>query len=320
MAQPATCAVVGEALVDVVDDGTAALTAHVGGSPLNVAVGLARLGRPTALVARTSTDPLGALLRRHALASGVDLSLAATVAAPSTVALVRLRGGEASYEFGVDGTADFGWASGELPDLPAGVRAVHFGSLASWLPPGNVAIGDWVAALRAGGRVLVSYDPNVRPTLQPDPAAARTDVETSVRVAHVVKASSDDLSWLYPGAGPADVAARWLRLGAALVVITLGGDGCVAFTAAGDGLGQVAVPVAPATVVDTVGAGDSFTSGLLDGLAANGLLDPATFGALPVGRVTPALQRAAAVSALTCSRAGADPPWVSEAGAAGAEV
>jgi fructokinase len=303
--------VVGEALIDVTpserDEG--AYLARPGGSPLNVAVGLARLAQRTALAARLSADPFGTVLRRHLDRSDVDQRYLVTAAQPSTIALVELSGGEARYEFSAGG-ADFEWSSPELEFLPGEARAVHFGSLASWLPPGNRAIDAAISRVRAQGTVLVSYDPNVRPRLLPDPGAAREQVERSVALSHVVKSSSDDVRWLYREDDPEAVARRWLDLGASVVVITSGAEGARGWTRSGVMLSR---PAFPAVVADTVGAGDAFTSGLLDALARFGLLDPErlVFG-LDAGRLAAVVDAASLVAAVTCGRPGADPPWRAE--------
>lgn len=309
-------AVVGEALIDLVNpgDGTAS-QARPGGSPFNVAVGLARLGCCVAFVGRLSDDPYGTVLRNHATRSGVDLSLCVNVDEPSTIALLEVRDGEARYEFRVERTADFGWMTPPgLPQLPPSVGIVHYGSLASWLPPGDVVIARWIEALHAGGEVLISYDPNVRPALQPDAAAARTQIERALRHAHVVKASSEDLRWLYGTVPMESIARRWLAAGPALVVITRGIDGASAFAAGADALQR---PIHPQPVFDTVGAGDAFTSGLLDALTRCGvkaasllarLADPALLATI--------LDEAALVAELACTRACADPPWLAEVEAA----
>lgn len=304
-------AVLGEALIDLAAaaGGRPAL-ARPGGSPLNVAIGLARLGRPTAFVGRFSSDPFGGLLREHASGSGVQLDYALTVPEPSTTAVVRLEeGGTADYEFCVDGTSDFGWTDAELV-VPPSAEAVHFGSLASWLAPGSAVIDRRMAELRADGRVLIGYDPNVRPGLQPDRAAARAAVQRSLRHAHLVKASDADLRWLYPGTEPAEVARGWLGAGPALVVVTRGAGGPLAVSARC----VLDRPAHPVQVVDTVGAGDAFSSGLLDGLARTGALAPDALEALDPGAIARILDHAALVAAITCSRPGADPPTADELG------
>jgi fructokinase len=254
-------------------------------------------------VGRLSGDPLGSILRNHARRSGLDLSLCVDAPEPTTVALVELdEEGAAQYRFGTQGTADFAWTAAELRRVPDDVAAVHFGSLASWLPPGAAAVAARIAELRAAG-VTVTYDPNVRPRLQPDAEAARVAVEAAVRLADVVKASEDDLAHLRPGVPAEDAASDWLQLGPRAVVVTKGRHGSVAVTH--DGL--VARPPQPARVVDTVGAGDAFMSGLLAAIQGRGLLHE--ISEIPWSEV---LDDAGVVAAITCSRAGANPPRRSE--------
>jgi fructokinase len=305
-----TFAIIGEAVLDLeapADD--SAGTARPGGSPMNVAIGLARLGQPTAFVGRMSDDLIGTVLRRHLERSAVDLRHVVRASDPSTVALVDLADGQARYQFSLRG-ADFQWTPGELAFLPGGAKAVHFGSLASWLPPGDVAIAGLVARLRRGRSVLISFDPNIRPVLLPDVYAARRKVEQSVSVAHVVKASAEDLGWLY-GAESVDAIARhWLDIGAGLVVVTEGPKGATAWTGR---LPPVSRPAFPATVADTVGAGDAFMSGLLDGLSRRGLLAPAALMDLSdATRLEATLDDAALIAGITVGRAGANPPWRAE--------
>ena len=311
---PPTFAVIGEALLDLAapaDDG--ASIARPGGSPMNVAIGLARLGQPTAFVGRMSDDPIAAVLRRHLERSGVDLRHVVQVADPSTIALVEMSGGQARYQFSLRG-ADFQWSAAELAFLPGGASAVHFGSLASWLPPGDAAIAKAIGRLRAGGSVLISYDPNVRPALLPDATAARREIERSVGLAHVVKASAEDLDWLYGAAeAPDAVARRWLDLGADVVVVTAGPDGATGWTRRQP---PVTRPAFPAPLVDTVGAGDAFMSGLLDSLARRGLLAPRRLAELgEAATLAGVLDDASLIAGVTVSRAGADPPRRAEADA-----
>lgn len=339
--------VAGEALIDLVDEGGGRYRAHPGGSPANVAVGLARLGVPCSMLARVSTDALGDRLASHLAGNGVSLRDVVRAAEPTTLALASLDGaGQAAYSFYVQGTADWQWSRGELPGaLPPDVSALHTGSLALALSPGARAVEGLLAAERARDRVTISIDPNIRPRL----AARRADevarVEGQIRLAHIVKASEEDTGWLYPGAGCEVVARAWQRLGPGLVVITLGARG--AYALAPDGA-EIRRPARPVRVADTVGAGDAFCSGLLDALWRRGLLGtagrrPANRGAAGpaqapgaagtpdaagpgagaiLGRITSrdvaaALDWAARVAALTCERPGADPPTRREALRAG---
>lgn len=302
MSQPIV-AVLGEALIDLVEEGDdEPRLARPGGSPYNVAIGLARLGRHAAFVGRFSHDPLGEVLRRHAERSGVDLTRAIDAYEPTTVALVELRDGIARYRFGVEGTADFRFTDAELASCADGARLLHFGSLTSWTPPGDTAVARLVERVR--DHVLVSYDPNVRPQLQPDAAQARARVETSLTAAHLVKTSDEDLAYLYPGRDIADVARDWLHTGPSVVIVTRGGEGSSAFCADR----RLDRPVVPSHLVDTVGAGDAFMSGLLDALVDHGVCDASGLAAADDAVLSAMLDRASLVAAVTCSRAGANPP------------
>jgi fructokinase len=308
-------AVVGEALVDLVQaEPGGPYTARPGGGPLNIAVGLRRLGHPTALMARFSTGALGGLVRRHALECGLDLSGSVTTELPATLALASVDGGgSAAYEFYVEGTADWAWTAAELAALPSDATVVHTGSLAGFVEPGAARLLDWWEGLRAQGERLLSYDPNVRAGLVGDRSAAVTQVERFVAAANVVKASDEDLRLLYPSADPLEVLTGWSQQGPRLVVLTRGSEGCLAVQ---PGRSPVAVPGVAVPVVDTIGAGDAFCAGLLSALADAEATTPASLASLAPSAVVTALQRAVTVSALTCTRAGADPPSRSELGLA----
>lgn len=299
-------AVVGEALVDMVQPEPAGpYVARPGGGPLNIAVGLRRLGHDTHLLARLSTGALGEIVRRHAHANDLDTTGCVDTADNTTLAVAGVdEQGRASYDFYVDGTADWGWAPDELV-VPATARVVHTGSLATVIAPGAAAIAALFDRLQVEGRRLLSYDPNVRPALAGARAEAVATVESFVARSHVAKASDEDLGWLYPGQPLNDVLRHWLGLGPQLVVMTAGPDGCQALTRTGH---FVTVPARQVEVVDTIGAGDAFSSGLLSGLADAGAANLATLPELDEERLTAVLRRAAEVAALTCERQGADPP------------
>ena len=224
-------------MTDILKKHFEAVEAKFGPIDDNVRVALARLDELEQKMVRRGSfggDEPARLLRAHAAASGVDLRHTVTTAQSSTVARVHLdASGVAHYDFTVEGTADFGWSDAEL-DVPASARIVHFGSLASWLPPSDAVIGARIAALHAADQVLISYDPNVRPRLQPDTALARTQVESAIRHAHVVKVSADDLRHLYGDEPAGSIARRWLASGPRLVVVTSGGGGARAFTDTGE--------------------------------------------------------------------------------------
>jgi fructokinase len=297
--------VIGEALVDLVDAGDhSTFIAHPGGSPLNVAVGLARLGHDTQFMARLSADAFGRLLREHAERNGVGLSASVGATEPSSLAVATLDAeGKAHYDFYLAGSADWQWTDAELT-VPGGTRMLHAGSLASWLPPGDARVAELLR--RARDDALVSYDPNVRPGLLGEPGHARQAVERAVASAHLVKASDDDLGWLYPGEDIETAAGRWLSLGATAVVITTGERGASAYRA---GEAPLLRPARTIELVDTIGAGDAFMSGLLGALAAGGITDA---GGLAAVDLAGPLDEAILAAALTCERAGADPPTAAE--------
>lgn len=310
-------AVIGEALLDMVEtpDGSA-YTAIPGGSPQNVAVGLRRLGHPTAMMARYSTTELGRRVRRYAEHNDLDLSASVTTDQPPTLAFASFDDdNNASYDFYLDGTADWAWSRDELR-LPPDTGIVHGGSMAAMLDPGAQSIAAWWTTLAEQNRPLLSFDPNVRPGLL-DRAETCPRVEHMVAHSHVVKASDDDLAWLYPEVPPAHSARRWADSGPGLVVLTSGGEGCLAFFGAASPVGVRASAV---EVVDTIGAGDAFASGLLSGLADAGVTTPEAVQGLPASVIESVLQRATLTAALTCQRAGADPPTRAEYDAAAARL
>lgn len=309
--------VLGELVVDLLPvpgadagpEGTApSYVARPGGNALNVAVAAGRLGTPVRLMARLGTGPLAANLRRHAELSGVDTSGFIEADGPVSLAFVGLAAdGSADYGFHVLGAADWQWTDEELADVVDGaVAALHVGSLAMALEPGASALRRLVERVR--DRVTITFDPNVRPLLMGRREDVVTRVESLVALAGVVKASAEDLTWLYPDDVPAAVADRWLGLGPSLVAITLGPDGVVAV---GSAAGPVQRPAVPVTVVDTVGAGDAFMAALVAGLGERQLLGRAQSGrlaALDGAELAAVLDGAALAAALTCSRPGADPP------------
>ena len=302
--------VVGEALIDLVGQrGGRTLAAHPGGSPANVALGLARLGVPVALKTRLGRDAFGEMISAHLEASGVLVDGGPEGGVSTSLAIATLAAGIASYDFRID------WDVGPLAPLPIEARCLHTGSLATVLPPGEASVVDLVEREHKRGRVTVSYDPNVRPALLGDAARARPDIERLVALSDVVKVSDEDLRWLYPDRRDEDVAQAWLASGPALVVVTRGGAGVYAVSA-GLELHRRAVPI---DLVDTVGAGDSFTSGLLDGLHRADLVGGArrdALAAIDEATLRSVVDAAALIAAITCSRPGADPPTRAEVDAA----
>ncbi len=301
----------GEALIDLIPDPVkaGAYDAVLGGSPYNVAIGLARLGVPTAFISRLSADGNGEALAGALAAAGVDLSFVARDMRPTTLAFV-MRGTAKTgsrYSFYLDGTAyDGPWP---FPvEWPKAARHLHVGSFAAVERHGQTV----VEAMRlASAGATVSFDPNIRPFVTPDREAIGPLVERHVSHAHIIKGSEEDLEWLYPGRGIEESLAAWAKSGPRFCVATLGERGALAMV----GKERIEVPAPRVEVVDTVGAGDSFMSALLSAMDRDHAL-----GAKAPAPSRSDLERwlrfAAAASAITCTRKGSDPPTRKEVEAA----
>ncbi|WP_218974544.1 carbohydrate kinase [Streptomyces sp. NP160] len=297
--------VIGEALVDVVHASDGGVREYPGGSPMNVAIGLARLGRPTQLLAHLGDDERGEGVLAHLRASGVEV-VEGTVrpGATSTAQATLGADGSATYVF------DLTW---ELPEgpaldaaLPESVLAVHTGSIGSWFEPGAGAVSRLVQRYRA--TATTTFDPNLRPDLMGDPSLVRRRIDALVEHCDVVKLSDEDADWLQPDGDHEALLAAWLERGASLAVLTRGEKGLVAL--ARSGRAEVRAP--KVQVADTVGAGDSVMAALVDGLAEHDLLGADRRDALrdiSNDDVQTLLAHAARVGAITVSRPGADPPW-----------
>ena len=295
--------IAGEALTDIVVDADGGRREHPGGSPLNVAVALSRLGHDAHLLTAIGDDARGDAIRAHLDESGVQLTPASVrPGRTSTAEAVLDAHGAATYTFDLTWDPD----TAELPETP---DAVHTSSIAAVLEPGATTLSALLRSAR--GSSTISYDPNARPTLMGAPEDVRARIEENIALSDVVKASDEDVAWLYGTEDVEDVAASWRDLGPSLTVLTRGGDGAVAFSASG----RVQVAPVQVEVVDTVGAGDTFSAGILDALAAKGLLGAdrrEMLAAIPSDDLATVLRRAAALSAITVSRAGANPPWSRE--------
>lgn len=302
----------GEALIDLIPDPQAdgRYDAVLGGSPYNVAIGLARLGGRASFVSRISADPNGEALAAALAKAGVDLSLVARDARPTTLAFV-MRGTAQTgsrYSFYLDATSfDGAWPF--PPVWPAGAKHLHVGSISALDARHGESVVGALAAARASASA--SYDPNVRPLVTPDRAQVAPLAERQAGLASFFKASEEDLEWLYPGRGVEDTLQAWAASGPKFGVVTLGGEGAIAY------LGGERLRIAPrkVDVVDTVGAGDSFMSSLLFAMDRD--------GALGVGAPAPTLEKLAAwtdfaarASAITCTRKGSNPPTLAEVEAA----
>jgi fructokinase len=294
--------ILGEALIDLVRRGSET-RAHPGGSPFNVAIGVARLGHPVDFIGRVGSDDYGRLLLDTLRTEGVTAVLPPDDL-PTSVADAQIDDdGAAAYDFRLH------WSlpslAAEAPGVLARSTLVHTGSIASVLEPGAAEVRRFVEAARSSS--TIAFDPNCRPSITPDPEAVRGLVEQYVDMADVVKASDEDLAWLYPGTDPLDAARTWLGRGPAVVVVTRGGSGPWAISAQG----ECAVEPPRVTVADTVGAGDSFMAAIISGLLDRGLDGAASRDALrtlSLEDLRALLTECAAAAAVTVSRHGAQPP------------
>ncbi|MGW0423768.1 carbohydrate kinase family protein [Streptomyces sp. NPDC003015] len=298
--------VAGEALIDLVPQGTGALAGlkpALGGGPYNTAVALGRLGSPTAFCSRISYDAFGEALLDGLQEAGVDVSAVQRGTEPTTLAVATVdTNGSAAYSFYVDGTADRLFAA--PAELPAGTRAVSFGTCSLVLEPGASAYEELLRTAAAQG-VFTALDPNIRAGLIPDADAYRARFKSWLPSVSLLKLSEEDARWL--GGTPRE----WLAAGPSAVLVTQGGDGLTVFTRDG---AVLPVPGEKVDVVDTIGAGDTVNAALLHGLATLDALSPEAVAGLGVEDWARLLRFAARAAAITCSRAGAQPPYASELG------
>ncbi|GAB3194185.1 carbohydrate kinase family protein [Nesterenkonia suensis] len=295
---PATASalIIGEALVDVVTDASGHQEDHPGGSPMNVAVGLSRLQVPTILATHIGDDAHGALITDHLTQSGVIVfRVGPNTTATSTAHAVLDADGAASYTF------DVTWEPGPLEvDTP---ELIHTGSLATCLTPGADVVEETLREAPAG--TLVSFDPNVRPSLAPSREALRDRVESIAGLAHVVKMSDEDAAWLHPEESLEQIVDRYRgQGGGGVFVLTRGAHGCTIGTREW----VVDLPAAATEVVDTIGAGDAFMSGLLFALVSSGQAQALTRGGGERADLEECARVALRSAAVTVSRAGANPP------------
>ncbi|MDT5153845.1 MAG: fructokinase [Mycobacterium sp.] len=291
--------VIGEALIDIVQRDGRILGEHVGGSPLNVAVGLGRLDREVDFLTHIGDDERGRRIADYVEASGVRLVPGSVTAAHTPTASARIdETGAATYTFDIE------WQLTGTPEVAPPLIA-HTGSIAGFLGPGCLATAALLEAYHLAA--TITFDPNVRPALITDRAQAIGRIDRLVERADVVKVSDEDLHWIDPSRSPEQIATAWQAVGPSIVAVTMGGQGAFAVCAAG----VVRVAARPVEVVDTVGAGDSFMTGLIDALWSLNLLGAARrrdLARIDVDALDGVLQEAALASALTVSRAGADLP------------
>lgn len=297
--------VIGESLVDIVQEPGSPAIEHVGGSPANVAMGLARLDHATHLATSLGPDARGERIAAHIRDRGTELTESSfNASSTSTATVIFDADRNATYDF------DISW---DLAPLEVGAETghIHTGSIGAALEPGGSATRALMTAARDAA--TLSYDPNIRPSIMGDINDVRADVEEFMSAIDVVKASNEDIELLYPGRPVAEVLDHWLGLGPSLAVLTLGADGVAYRTRTGD---LVRLPTLAATVVDTVGAGDSFMAGLISGLLDLGLLGGfdarATLTDASSEDVRPAIDRGLATSGITVGHAGAYAPLRTE--------
>jgi fructokinase len=304
----------GEALIDFlpISEGgrTVGFHIHSAGAPLNVAVGVSRLGQPSAFIGKISHDFFGRMLRGYIAQEGIDGRFLRESDAATTLAIVADEGGEPAFSFYGDGAADTLLTPQELPgDLPEHLAMLHVGSIS--LLRGSTPSAVLAAVERCRGRALISFDPNIRPGLVRDAGAYRALIDRVAGMADLLKISAADLGWLSPELSVEQAAERFLKLGPALVVVTQGGKGGLALHRGR----QQRIPVFPIRVADTVGAGDTFNAGLLAGLAEHGVRSRQALEAIGDEALSETLRFAAAAAAINCSRPGCNPPTRAEVAA-----
>jgi len=304
----------GEALIDMLPRTTTlgedAYAPYAGGAIFNTAIALGRLGVPTGFFTGLSDDMMGDILRKTLGESGVDYSYCATLSRPTTVAFVKLVDGHATYAFYDEGTAGRMITEAELPALGSDCEAIHFGAISLIPEP----CGSTYEALlkREHDKRVISLDPNIRPGFIKDKDAHMGRIRRMAAMSDIVKFSDEDLAW-FGLEGDEDALARhWLHHGAKLVVVTRGAEGAVGYTANH----KVTVPSERVTVVDTVGAGDTFDAGVLASLKMQNLLTKQQVAKLSEDQIAKVLALGAKAAAVTVSRAGANPPWAKEIGLA----
>jgi len=306
-------AVVGEALIDLIGQPDGSYQAKTGGAPANVSIALARLGVDVTFIARMSLDAFGVKLHDWLAPESINLAHLIRTNDPTTLAVATLDDhGKAHYSFYIRGTADWGLTESDLADVVATPPAAFvIGSVALVIEPGSRAIERSATLLHESGETTVVIDVNIRPGLGFDRDAERARIERQIQIAHIVKASDEDIAWLYSADEVETIAAVWSRSGRAIVV-TRGASGATLYL---DGNRITDVPAPRIDLVDTVGAGDSFLGATLFGLQERDALGSdatARLRALAPAEWTDVLSLAANVGAITCSRAGCNPPTRAE--------
>jgi fructokinase len=310
--------VIGEALIDLIEDKSTAgrYQAVVGGANANVAIALARAGTKQQLLARISGDAFGQKIRQRLVDNKVGLDYAIAAKEPTSVAIASIgSSGGASYSFYVENTADWGWTKDELPTQQTmsaiGATALQFGCLTMAMPPGNSVVEAWAKEYFEKDLLTLSHDVNVRPALGFDAEAERVRVERVNSFSHLIKASDDDINWLYglePGANVDQIAWDWIGDSAKIVFVTRGGDGASIYRRNKTKLDVASRKV---KVQDSVGAGDTFCANTLAQLQKIGALGSGAFerlAALSDKQLIDIARVSSVAASMTCEKTGAEPP------------
>ena len=314
--------VIGEALIDLIESkaDSGSYQAVVGGANANVAIALARAGTPQQLLARISSDSFGQKIRTRLETNGVGLDYAidASEATSLAVASIGATGG-AKYSFYVEGTADWNFTKEELPTAKTlselGAKALQFGCLTMALGPGNKVIEAWATEFFKAGSLTLSHDINVRPALGFEASVERERVERINAISHIVKASDDDINWLYqlaPGTSVDEIVWNWIGNTDQIVFVTRGPDGVSIYR---KNKVRIDVPSRAVQVQDTVGSGDTFCAHMLIGLLAIDALGTAPdqkLAAVTGDQLVDITTVAAIAASMTCERVGAEPPTKAE--------
>lgn len=302
----------GEALIDMIPTPTGSgkdgFVPHAGGAVFNTAIALGRLGLGPGMLSGLSTDLFGQLLQTTLADSKVDTARLILSDRPTTLAFVRLTNGHATYTFYDENSAGRMITPDDLPALSSEVTALYFGGISLAVEPGAETYAALLA--REGGSRAVMLDPNIRPGFIRDVPRYRDRLVRMLALSDIAKVSDDDLDWIFPGdESLAAKAAKLRAAGPKVVIVTRGGSGATAFFGRDE---EVSVAAEKVTVVDTVGAGDTFNAGVLASLSHQGLLSKPSIAALDAEALRVALAYGAKVAAVTVSRAGANPPWAHE--------
>jgi len=318
--------VIGEALIDLIEDKTAKgrYQAVVGGANANVAIALARLGAKQQLLARISSDAFGQKIRQRLVDNKVGLDHAIDATQQSTVAIASIgESGGANYSFYVENTADWAWTKSELPTMEnmqsLGATTIQFGCLTMAMPPGNTVIEAWAKEFFDKELLTISHDINVRPALGFEVSIERERVERVNSFSHLIKASDDDIAWLYGLDEASDnedaidqIAWDWIGETEKIVFVTRGGDGVSIYRK-----GKTRLDVAPrkVQVQDTVGAGDTFCANTLAQLEAIQALGANAFerlGSLSDQQLQEIARVSGIAASMACEKTGAEPPTAAE--------